>query len=95
MGGRCHGIDQDFAANLRTRGSAVYDAAATAALHDATRLAFDYLVSSSDTPTSSLAVTGLDPHGAIVADLAGNHATITTVAAALSALSINEAVADT
>jgi hypothetical protein len=48
---------------LNDGGTAVYDAAVKAALHDLTKLAFDYLVSSGATPTPSL-VTGFDLHGA-------------------------------
>lgn len=72
---------------------AVYDAAATAALHDATKLAFDYLVSGSDTPTPALAITGFNPQGATVADLAGNPADLGSVAATFSGLSVNDAPA--
>jgi hypothetical protein len=75
---------------LNDGGTAVYDAAATAALHDPTKMAFDYLVSSSDTPTSSLAITGYAANGATVADLAGNLANLSSVAETFSALSVNE-----
>jgi hypothetical protein len=74
---------------------AVYDAAATAALHDATRLAFDYLVSGNDTPTPALAVTGIDLHGAAINDLAGNPADFSTLHAAFTGLSVNDAPAFT
>jgi hypothetical protein len=74
---------------LNNGGTAVYDAVATAALHDATKLAFDYLVSSNDVPTTSLAVTGFIANGATVSDLAGNHADLTNVAATF-ATQINE-----
>jgi hypothetical protein len=78
---------------LNDRGSAIYDAAATAALHDATKLAFDYLVSGSDSPTPALAVTGFNSQGATIADLAGNPANLTNVAATFSGLSVNDAPA--
>jgi hypothetical protein len=74
---------------LNNGGTARYDAAATAALHDATKLAFDYSVFSSDSMTSSLAVTGLVAHDATLDDLAGNHANTTGVAAEFSGLSVN------
>jgi hypothetical protein len=77
---------------LNDGASAVYDAAATALLGDASKLVFDYLVSANDPLTPSLAVTGLVPHGATVNDLAGNPADLSHVAAAFSALSINESV---
>jgi Domain of unknown function (DUF4347)/Bacterial Ig-like domain len=75
---------------LNDGGTAVYDAAATAALHDPTKLAFDYLVSSSDTPTQSLAITGYVANGATVTDLAGNLANLSSIAETFSGLSVNE-----
>lgn len=75
---------------LNDGGTAVYDAAATAALHDPTELAFDYLVSGSDTPTSSLAITGYAANGATVADLAGNLANLSHVAQAFNTVAVNE-----
>jgi hypothetical protein len=74
---------------LNDGATAVYDAAATAVLGDASKLVFDYLVSSSDALTSSLAVTGLVAHGATVNDIAGNHADLSNVTAAF-ALMVNE-----
>jgi Domain of unknown function (DUF4347)/Bacterial Ig-like domain len=74
---------------LNDGGTAVYDAAATAVLGDASKLVFDYLVSASDPLTPSLAVTGLVAHGATVNDLAGNHADLSNVTAAF-ALMVNE-----
>jgi hypothetical protein len=68
-------------------------AAATATRHDATKLAFSYLVSTNDPPTPALAVTGFVSHGATVDDLAGNHADLTHVAAAFGALAVNESFA--
>jgi Ca2+-binding RTX toxin-like protein len=78
------------ALTLNNGASALYNAEATAALRDATHLAFDYLVSSRDAATPSLAVTGFDSHGATVDDLAGNHANLTNVTAAFAALTVNE-----
>lgn len=75
---------------LNNGATAHYDAVATAALHDATKLAFDYLVSSSDPTTPALAVTGLVANGATFDDIAGNHAVASGVAAQFSGLSINE-----
>ena len=77
---------------LNDGASAVYDAGATAALHDATKLVFDYLVSGNEPPTPALAVTGLNAQGAAIADLAGNPANL-TAAAAFNALSVNDAPA--
>jgi trimeric autotransporter adhesin len=74
---------------LNDGGTAVYDAAATAVLGDASKLVFDYLVSASDPLTPSLAITGLVAHGATVNDLAGNHADLSNVTAAF-ALMVNE-----
>jgi hypothetical protein len=79
--------------DLNDGGGAIYDAAATAALHDVTKLVFDYLVSGNDNPVSALAVTGLTLHGAAIADAAGNPADLSTVAANFSGLSVNDAPA--
>jgi hypothetical protein len=79
--------------SLNDGAGAVYDAGATAALHDATKLAFDYLVSGIEPPTAALAVTGFNAQGATVADLAGNLANLGSVAATFSALSVNDAPA--
>ena len=38
------------------------------------KLVFDYVVSSHDSPTSALAVTGINVFGSNIEDLAGNHA---------------------
>jgi hypothetical protein len=78
--------------SLNEGGTALYDAAATALLGDASKLVFDFLVSANDPLTRALAVTGFVSHGATVADLAGNPADLTHVAAAFSALSINETI---
>jgi Bacterial Ig-like domain len=75
---------------LNDGGTAVYDAAATALLGDASRLVFDHLVTADAPPTPALAVTGFVSHGATVDDLAGNPADLTHVAAAFSALAVNE-----
>lgn len=62
--------------SLNTGASAVYDPAATAALHDATKLVFDYLDTYSGPPRSALAatgvVTGFAANGATLTDLAGH-----------------------
>jgi hypothetical protein len=81
------------ALTLNNGANAVYDAGATAALHDATKLVFDYLVSGNEPPTPALAVTGLNAQGAAIADLAGNPANLTTATAAFAALSVNDAPA--
>lgn len=78
---------------LNNGGSAIYDAAATAALHDPTKLAFDYLVSGTAAPVSSLAVTGANLNGAEITDLAGNAADLSRVNASFGSLSVNDAPA--
>ena len=69
--------------------TAGYSQTATDALHDATKVAFDYLVSSSDPVKTSLAVTGFVAHGATVTDLAGNAPNLSHVGADF-ALQVNE-----
>jgi VCBS repeat-containing protein len=69
---------------LNDGGTATFDAAATAALHDASKLVFDYTVASSDANTSPLAITGV-AHGTTITDLAGNAA---GVAATLTGLGV-------
>lgn len=75
---------------LNDGGTAVYDAAATALLGDRSKLVFDYSVSTSDLPTSPLAITGFDAHGASVTDLAGNQADLSHVASIFDGLAVNE-----
>jgi VCBS repeat-containing protein len=77
---------------LNDGGTAQYDAAATATLGDAHKLVFDYLVSSSDSATSSLAITGIDQHGAAVTDFAGNSAVYSNLATTFSGLTVNQPV---
>jgi len=77
--------------SLNTGGTATYDAAATAALNDPTKLVFDHLVSAGESGTPSLAITGLDPHGALIADLAGNPGDLSHVSAAFNFVSVGEA----
>jgi VCBS repeat-containing protein len=60
---------------LNDGGHAIYDAAATAALHDATKLVFDYPVGSSDSTVSTLAISGITA-GTTITDLAGNPANV-------------------
>ena len=76
--------------SLNDGGIAQYDAAATAALHDQTKLVFDYLVSAGDTPVASLAITGIDRHGASIADLATNAADFGNIATTFSGLGVNQ-----
>jgi Ca2+-binding RTX toxin-like protein len=76
--------------SLNDGGSAVFDAAATALLGDQSKLVFDYFVSAHDTPTSPLSITGLNPHGANVADLAGNLADLSHVTSTFDGLAVNE-----
>jgi autotransporter passenger strand-loop-strand repeat protein len=74
---------------LNDGGSAVYDAAATVALGNADKLVFDQLVPPSTAGTLTLAVTGLDTHGAGIADLAGNLADVSHVAASFPGTAVN------
>ena len=76
--------------SLNTGATADYDAAGSAALNDAHKLAFDYLVSPGDPRTPTLAVTGLAAHGATVTDLAGNAADLTGIHATFNGLSVND-----
>jgi Ca2+-binding RTX toxin-like protein len=81
-----HGVP---ALTLNDGGMAVYDAAASALLGDSSKLVFDYIVSSHDSPTSALAVTGINVFGSDVEDLAGNHADLSHVAATFNGLEVN------
>lgn len=74
---------------LNDGGSALYDAAATMALGNADKLVFDQLVSPSAAGTLTLAVTGLDTHGAGIADFAGNPADVSHVAASFPGTAVN------
>ncbi|SDP15547.1 NF038122 family metalloprotease [Afipia sp. GAS231] len=74
---------------LNDGGSAVYDAAATLALGNADKLVFDQLVSATTHGTLALAVNGLDAHGAVIADLAGNPADVSHVAASFPGTAVN------
>lgn len=56
---------------LNDGGTAIYDAAATAALHDQNMLVFKYTVSASDLTVSGLAVVKGDTDGANIVDAAG------------------------
>jgi hypothetical protein len=76
--------------SLNDGGVAQYDAAATAALHDTTKLVFDYLVSAADTPVASLAITGIDRHGASIADFATNAADFGNLATTFPGLGVNQ-----
>jgi hypothetical protein len=76
--------------SLNDGGAATYDAAASALLGDQSKLVFDYVVSASDTPTASLAITGLNTQGAAVTDLAGNLADLSVVSHVFDALAINQ-----
>ncbi|MBR0752278.1 hypothetical protein JQ604_08780 [Bradyrhizobium jicamae] len=76
--------------SLNDGGTAVYDAAATVLLGDKSKLVFDYVVAAGDTPTTALSITGFNPHGASVADLAGNLADLSHVSQTFSGLPVNE-----
>jgi hypothetical protein len=78
--------------SLNDNGTATYDAAATAALHDPAKLVFDYTVGVSDTITSPLAVTGITLHGAVIDDLAGNAANLSNVATTFTGLGIDSSL---
>ena len=78
--------------SLNDHGTATYDAAATAALHDASKLVFDYTVGVSDTITSPLAVTGINLHGAVIEDFAGNAANLGHVATTFTGLGIDSSL---
>ncbi|UPK31765.1 tail fiber protein [Bradyrhizobium sp. 186] len=77
---------------LNDNGIATYDAAATAALHDASKLVFDYTVGAGDTLTSALAVTGINLHGAGIIDLAGNAANLGNIATIFTGLAVIDSV---
>ena len=74
---------------LNDGGAAVYDAAATAVLGNADKLVFDQLVPPSTASTLTLAVNGLDTHGAGITDLAGNLADVSHVAASFPGTAVN------
>jgi Ca2+-binding RTX toxin-like protein len=76
--------------SLNDGGVAQYDAAATAALHDSSKLVFDYLVSAADTPVASLAITGIDRHGASIADPATNATDFGNLATTFAGLGVNQ-----
>ena len=65
---------------LSNGGTAVYDPAATVALHDPTKLAFDYWVGPNDPGVQSLSITGIDLHGASITNYAGAAANVGHVA---------------
>ena len=60
-------------AKLNDGGTATYDAAATAALNDPTKLVFDYTVLSTDTNVPSLQVSSVNLNGATIRDGGGNN----------------------
>ena len=80
--------------SLSDGGIATFDAAATAGLHDTTKLAFSYLVSGSDAAVTSLAVTDIRLNGADIADPAGNEAVLNNVATSFNGLGVNPYGAD-
>jgi Ca2+-binding RTX toxin-like protein len=77
------------ALTLNDGGLAVYNAAASALLGDHSKLVFDYIVSPHDSPTSALAVTGVNVFGSNFVDLAGNHADLDHVTATFNGLAVN------
>ncbi len=78
--------------SLNDHGTATYDAAATAALHDPSKLVFDYTVAVSDTITSPLAVNGISLHGAVIEDLAANAANLGNIATTFTGLGIDSSL---
>jgi len=70
---------------LNDGGHAIYDPTATAALHDATSLVFDYTVGPHDANTAALAITGVTP-GTSITDLAGNAAGVAATFTGLEVL---------
>jgi hypothetical protein len=75
--------------SLNDGAHASYNAAATALLHDSTKLAFDYLVSSSDAAVTTLTVTGVNLNGADIADPATNVAVLNNVTTSFHGLGVN------
>jgi uncharacterized repeat protein (TIGR03803 family) len=73
---------------LNDGGTAIYDAAATAALGDPTKLSFTYTIGASDTPVAALAVVGPNSNGATITDLAGNAPDYSGLSAGLPGLSV-------
>lgn len=57
---------------LNDGGTAVYDATATAALGDPTKMVFSYTVGASDLPENALSFVRGDQHGAAIVDSSGN-----------------------
>ncbi len=78
--------------SLNDNGIATYDAAATAALHDSSKLVFDYTVGAGATLTPALAVTGINLHGGAVDDLAGNAANLGNIATTFTGLAVIDSV---
>lgn len=74
--------------SLNDGGMATYDAAATAALGNPTKLAFSYTVGASDTPVDALAVVDHSLNGAAITDLAGNAPDYSGLSASLPGLSV-------
>jgi uncharacterized repeat protein (TIGR03803 family) len=74
--------------SLNDGGIATYDAAATAALGNPTKLAFSYTVGASDTPVDALAVVDHSLNGAAITDLAGNAPDYSGLSASLPGLSV-------
>jgi large repetitive protein len=74
---------------LSDGGTATYDAAATSALGDPTRLIFDYTVAAGDSSTTALAVTGTNLNGATVQDAAGHNADFSGAVTTLAGLAID------
>ncbi len=79
---------------LNDGGVATYDAAASKALNDPTKLVFSYTVSAHDNSTSALAITGADLNGATIADAAGNNANMSMVPTTFSSLQIDTTPSD-
>ena len=77
---------------LNDGGTASYNAAATAALGDPTKLVFSYTVLAADQTVSGLAVTGINLNGATVTDRAGNATIWSGLATSFPGLGVNTAI---
>lgn len=78
--------------SLNDNGTATYDAAATASLHDPSKLVFDYTVGAGDAATPALAVTGINLHGAVIDDIAGNAANLGNIATTFTGLAVSDSL---
>ena len=73
---------------LNNGGTAVYDAAATAALGDPTKMVFSYTVAASDPPANGLAIVRGDQNGAVIVDAAGHNPDFTAAFTSFPAIQL-------